>query len=255
MRHLVGGVLVAILGGLILASPASAITIYEVKAKTLTDPTKWYNEGYGSQYYSLMWSNIHGDGKTLDPGHPTGDYTGNWAPANPAWLYFKKGLPNTGNQGIGPYQPSGILTGEVLPRLFTLESWDQSRRFDFSVLFYDPGLTLTGSERVATVILTGNFGTKAGPGLTADPFNAVTLTADQVRAGTMATLNVGCAAGEEVAVTIETKGTYPAGFFIDNIDPTWVPTSMPAPALNPEPTTLAMLAVGLGGLVARRRRK
>jgi len=260
MRHPLTGVVLAILAGLILTSSASAITIYEVKGTGLADPTHWYNSPYGSGGYSLMWNHIAADGKTLDAGRPTGDYTGNWAPVNPAWLNFTTRSPVQGN-GTGPYQPSGILSGTVIPRLYTLESWDKSRTFDFSVFFYDPLLSISGSELVATVILSGNYGTVAGPGVTTDPFNVIALTADQVKAGTMATFNVGAEAGEEVAVTIETKDTYAAGFFLDKVLD-WdgpVKTSLadapPAPAPVPEPATMALLALGLGGLLRRRFRK
>jgi hypothetical protein len=261
MRHPLTGVVLAIFAGLILTSSASAITIYQVKASGLTDPTKWYNDGYGSGGYSLMWNHIDADGKTLlAGGRPTGDYSNTWAPANPAWLNFKTASPVTGN-GNGPYQPSGILSGTVIPRLYTLESWDKNRTFDFSVFFYDPLLSITGNELVATVILSGNHGTVADPAVTADPFNVIFLSADQVHAGFMATFNVGAEAGEEVAVTIETKDTYAAGFFIDNVKewagPVTTSLSDPLPAAMavPEPATIAMLALGLGGLMRRRFRK
>jgi hypothetical protein len=247
MRHPLTGVVLAIFAGLILTSSASAITIFEVKKNSWADPYDW-SEGVDST------------GKFKNTGHPTGDYSGNWAPANPAWLNFKTASPVTGN-GNGPYQPSGILSGTVIPRLYTLESWDASRQFDFSVYFFDPGLTLTGSQLVADVILSGNFGTNADPSVTADPFNVISLTADQVRAGTMATFNVGCQAGEEVAVTIETKNTYAAGFFLDKVKdwagPVTTSLSDPLPAamVAPEPATIALLALGLGGLMRRRFRK
>ena len=259
MRHLVSGIIVAILAGMVLTSSASAITIYDVRGMQLLDPTQWWNAAvnglaFGSESYTLMWNKIGPDGKTfLAGGRPTGDYTGNWA-GNPAWLNFKTGTPNQGS-GSGPYQPSGTLLGTVIPRLYTLESWDANRRFDFSVLFYDPDLTATGSELVASVILTGNFGTEADPGFFADPFNVKTLTANEVRAGTMVTFDVGAAAGEEVAVTIETKGTYAAGFFLDNIR-AYTPLSLAtSTSVAPEPATMALLALGLGGIVMRRRRR
>jgi hypothetical protein len=259
MRHPLTGVVLAIFACLILTSSASAITIYDVKGTGLADPVHWYNSPYGSAGYSLMWNKLGPNGKDLlAGGRPTGDYTGNWAPANPAWLNFKTASPVQGN-GTGPYQPSGILSGTVIPRLYTLESWDKSRTFDFSVFFYDPLLSISGSELVATVILSGNHGTVAGPTVTADPFNVIALTADQVKAGTMATFNVGAEAGEEVAVTIETKDTYAAGFFLDKVldwdGPVKTSLADAPPAVLPEPATMALLALGLGGLLRRRFRK
>jgi hypothetical protein len=267
MRHPLTGVVLAIFAGLILTSSASAITIYDIRGQQLLDGANWWdptkNGGltFGASAFSLMWNKIDSDGKTLlAGGRPTGDYSNTWAPANPAWLNFKTGSPNTGN-GTGPYQPSGILSGTVIPRLYTLESWDKSREFDFSVFFYDPLMTLTGSQLVATVILTGNFGTHADSKLKVDPFNVIALSADQVRAGIMATFDVGCEAGEEVAVTIETKDTYAAGFFIDKVKD-WTPPAvtslsdpLPAAMVVPEPATIALLALGLGGLMRRRFRK
>jgi hypothetical protein len=262
MRHLLTGVVVAILAGLVLTPSASAITIYDVKAKTLADPEHWYNSGLGNKLgnntYSLMWNKLTG----LDPrdlvsgGRPTGDYTGKWS-ANPAWFSFKTG--SLSNNGSGSYVPSGTLPGEVIPRQYTLSTFADNYQFDFSVLFYDPLLALPDDDLVASVILTGNFGTHAGPTLLTDPFNVKTLRASQVKLGTVVTFNVGVQAAEKVDVTIETKGTYAAGFFMDNVTKGWDPpvyTSLESPpAVTPEPATMALLALGLGSIMMRRRRR
>jgi len=236
MRLVLRGVCVAILAGFLVASAASAATIQDVVANTLPKPDEWYNYGYGTSGYSLMWNQLGPDGKTLLPtGRPTGDYTGSWE-GNPGWLRFQSGLPGTGGSGNG-YTPPGGPEGDVITRYFTLESTDADRTFDFSVLFYDPGLdaAIAGTDAVARVILTGDFGT------TGD--NSKTLTAAEVRAGTMVTFTVLAEAAEKVVVTIETVDTYAAGFFLDNVT-----------GGVPEPATLALVALGLGGMALRRRR-
>jgi hypothetical protein len=228
-------VCLAILTVVVLSSAASAATIYDVVANRLPNPLQWYTAGYGTGGYSLMWSQIDADGKTLLPtGRPTGDYTGSWS-NNPAWLVFHTG--SLGGGGGSGYSPPGGPTGDVITRDFTLESLDIARMFDFSVLFYDPGLSasVTDDTLIARVILTGDQGTTGT--------NFQTVTAADVRAGTMVTFSVKAEAAEKIGITIETVGTYAAGFFLDNVQAATVP----------EPATLALVALGFGVMLRRRR--
>jgi hypothetical protein len=182
-----------------------------------------------------MWSSLGPDGKTLLPdGRPTGQYSGAWTGGNPAWLRFQTAVGALGGDAGSSPAPEG----SVQTRNFTLESIDTARQFDFSVLFYDPGIdaALADDAVVARVTLTGAAGT-TGQG-------AKSLTAADVRGGTMLTFDVLAGAGEQIGVAIETVDTYSAGFFLDN-----------AGGLAPEPATTALVAAGLGGLALRRRRR
>jgi len=229
------GLGLAVVTAVLLApgSTVSAVTIYEVLAKQVSDPAKWYNAGYGSGGATLMWSNVAADGQTLLTGAPTGTYSEKWTITNPDWLNFADN-----GSGSSVAQDGGQNDSVDIHRQnYVLGTKDGvSRRFDFSVLFYDPSLADDDATVVTRVILTGSAGTEGS--------NYQDLTAAQVRAGTMVTFDVLAAAGEELTVNIDTTYTKAAGFFLDAV----------TPMANPEPATLGLLALGAAGLVMRRRR-
>ncbi len=228
-------VLVVLLALLAVGSVASAATIYDVMANQLADPEHWYDAGYGQSGYTLMWSEIDPDGKTLltTTGRPTGSYTGSWAD-NPGWLDFQQTSSGGGGGGTGGGTGNNIGT-------YTIAATDGvSRRFNFSTLFYDPGLdaAIGDGDLAVRITLTGSLGTT----LAGTAPNMKELTGLDVRKGTMVTFNVLAEAGETLGVTIESIDTYAAGFFLDTI------------TVAPEPATLSLLGLGLAGLVLRRRK-
>lgn len=230
-------VLVVLLALLAVGSVASAATIYDVMANPLADPTHWYDAGYGQSGYSLMWSEIDADGKTLltTTGRPTGSYTGSWAD-NPGWLDFQQSGGGGGGLGGG-----GGAGGGNNVATYTIGATDGvSRRFNFSTLFYDPGLDAAiGADDLAVrITLTGSLGTT----LAGTALNMKELTGAEVRAGTMVTFNVLAEAGETLGVTVESLDTFAAGFFLDTI------------TAVPEPATLSLLGLGVAGLLMRRKR-
>ena len=236
MKRFCQSLSVTLLTLLVVGSAASAATIYSVMANELVDPTQWYMEGYGQNGYSLMWSSVGADGRTLEAGRPTGTYSGSWAD-NPAWLDFRAGTGGGGGPGGGTIPGANIQS-------YTLGATDtQARRFNFSTLFFDPDLDtgIGADELAARLTLTGSLGTTVGT----TGGNMKELTGSQVRAGTMVTFDVMVGPDEKLTVVIESLDTFAAGFFLDSVQDV---------AVIPEPATLTLLGLGLAGMVLRRRK-
>jgi len=231
--------LLGIAATLMMASGAAAITIHDVVRTDFNPGADDVLLSYGSGGRYITYDPIEGSGlfnsTTGAPGA-----TGTWA-GNPGWLDF---LFNSGGAlpggGTGPLGPG---TNQVSSS-YTLSTHPSApSSFDFSVLFYNPNYdasVVDGTTNVAQVILAGSDGTAfAGTAGTGD--NEALVTAAELRAGIMLTWSISADAGVDLNVVINSLGVgaYAAGFFLDKV--------------TPEPATLGLLAIGLGGLILRRR--
>jgi len=242
MRRVLRVFLLSVVALLLTASGAMAITIHDVmrtdfdpSVNNVLDPVS----GYGSGGYYLTYSPIDGgtglfNSTTGAPGS-SGTFEG-----NPAWLDFF--LNSSGGGGGGTVGPGGGSVGASAS--YTLKTNPSGpSSFDFSVLFYNPLYdgTVAAATDVAQVILTGSDGT------TVDTVggNEALVNAGELRAGILLTWSIEADAGVDLNVVINSldAGAYAAGFFLDNV------------STIPEPATLGLLAVGLGGLILRRPRR
>jgi len=220
---------------LLMASGASAITIWQVMQNpydpSVTDPTILH----GDMGYYLTYSPIAG-GLFAATGAPLPPSAGTWQ-NNPAWLDFRASVPSGG-------APHPTYSKQVE---YTLDIADShSGTFDLLVLFYDPKFdpTRATGDIVGEVVVTGTYKTDLAAGAS----NKSEVTAKEVREGVMVTYTIEIL--KDVPVIGETEDvkmvissdTYAAGFFIDNV------------AFAPEPATLGLVAAGLAGLWLKRRR-
>ena len=234
MRCAIRVFLLAAVAVLFTTSGAMAITIHDVMRTGFDPSANDVFATYGSGGYYLTYGPVDPVTGLFNPTGAPGS-SGTWQ-GNPAWLDF---FANGGGGGGG----GGVGGGAALPDSvsYTLKTHpSEPSSFDFSVLFYNPlyNTAVDAATKVAQVILTGNDGT------TVDTVggNEVLVNAGELRAGILLTWSIEADAGVDLNVVINSlgAGAYAAGFFLDDV--------------APEPATLGLLAVGLGGLILRRRR-
>jgi hypothetical protein len=223
---------------LMTTSGAMAITIHDVMSTNFDPGVNDVLATYGSGGYYLTYAPVDGGTGLFNPtGTPgsSGTFQG-----NPAWLDFFLDSGGGGGGGGGGGSGGGAAFPNTLSYTLTTNLSGPSS-FDFSVLFYNPNYdaAVAATTDVAQVILTGSDGT------TVDTIggNEVLVTAGELRAGILLTWSIEADAGVDLNVVINSLGidAYASGFFLDNV--------------TPEPATLGLLAVGLGGLILRRRRR
>jgi len=219
---------------LLSASGSWAITIHDVMRTGFDPSVNDVLATYGSGGYYLTYGPVDPGTGLFDPAGAPGA-TGTWQ-GNPAWLdFFANGGGGGGGGGGG-----AVLPDSVSYTLKTNPGGPSS--FDFSVLFYNPGYdaAVADATDVALVTLTGSDGTTVDSAAG----NEALVKASELRSGIMLTWSIEAGTGVDLNVVINSLGVgaYAAGFFLDNA------------STVPEPTTLGFLAVGLGGLILRRRR-
>ena len=245
MKRACLGTLCAGMGVLLLAAGLHGAVITPVEVGNLNpqqdDFEQYFNaKGWALAAHYLTWDTSGGN--LAPPGYaPSSTYQG--GAANPAWLDFTTtggGGGGVGGGGGGGGAGGNLDTFELAINQDPLNP--QPWSMDFSVLIFDP--TFAGTK--INVYLIGEETTEA------DNTKSATVEAADVLIGKLLTWHIdGKLIGgeaEKVKVLIEAEGaeSHAAAFFMSDA----VPGST-----VPEPATMAMLALGVGGVLAARRRR
>ena len=193
----------------------------------------------------LNWNGVYGSARAqvwdLSSGSP--DYTSPLAVnTNPNYVgsftwQNSGGGGGSGNGSGGGGGTTGIRYDLVL---------NANKSFQFTTLFYDANYDTRNPGLVGTdVVLKARLIDPSAAAASWDVWHDITLA--QLKAGIYLKWNVVATAGETITTDVVwangTDGVGAAGFFMDNV------------VTVPEPATMGLLALGLGGILIRRKRK